>query len=171
MSGLSLWAMAVLLWSTRNCVRGRISSSGFQSSSGSRWIFSKRLAGFSGAPRWAEVNCSACTNPSYHRAQGLLRRRFYGKFEKAALMDGDGKVQRFRPANIGQLENITIVVIVRSPGGWKFVPGFVRHFDQRHAISIGKGWINADTKSSGFLAHAHILVQLQCGIDFQMDAL
>src|SRR5260370_40583779 len=43
--------MMVLVRSLRNWVRGRGSCSGSQSASGSRWIFSKRLAGLLAAPR------------------------------------------------------------------------------------------------------------------------
>src|SRR5882757_591157 len=43
--------MIVLVRSLKNWVRGAGSSSGFQSTSRSSWIFSKRLGGLSAAPR------------------------------------------------------------------------------------------------------------------------
>src|SRR3954466_15600724 len=61
--------MMVLELSLRNTVRGSGSSSGFQSSSRSRWIFSKRLGGFCAAPRWSEITCPGCTGQAYHTLQ------------------------------------------------------------------------------------------------------
>ena len=45
-SGLSLWVMIVLEVSFKNWVLGKASSSGFQSTSRSKWIFSNRFGGF-----------------------------------------------------------------------------------------------------------------------------
>ena len=56
------WLMTDWLWSLKNCVLGNTSSSGFQSASGSRTIFSNRFGGFSAAPRCAEIIFSACTD-------------------------------------------------------------------------------------------------------------
>src|ERR1700722_1760325 len=137
MSGLSLCAMAVLLWSTRNCVCGAASSSGFQSSSGSRWIFSNRLAGFSGAPRCAEMSCSACTKPLYHTAQEALLRRFNHELDKTALVQRNGQVHSFGIVKILHLENITATAAVWAPGlqGF-FAPLLVRDCDEGQSVSV-----------------------------------